>query len=244
LRIKQSIFTNNKSSPFFAIIGKYLSVKTVFSLLNPPLSVITVLMCFVPLILLWWKKLGQVKAYLFIVIYWLANALVNLPDCLGVGDNKVQNDVILIYNLFDTPLALLIYYFSASGLKRQILLYLILFFIVFEPLVVLWMGHNYNSSTIIIGAGGLVVLLFSFKGLAEYFQKIEHNDLEKTMGFVYAGFIFDYGLSIVTFVFSYLQFRKETIAANLFVYYLSLILALLLTCVGFWKHAKPEFRRA
>ena len=64
------------------------------------------------------------------------------------------------------------------------------------------------------------------------------------MGFVYAGFIFDYGLSIVTFVFSYLQFRKETIAANLFVYYLSLILALLLTCVGFWKHAKPEFRRA
>jgi hypothetical protein len=213
-------------------------------MLNPPLSMITVLMCFIPLVLLWWKKLGRVKAYLFIVIYWLANAIVNLPDFLGIQDDMVQNKVILMYNLFDTPLALMIYYFSSTGLKKQILLYTLLFFILFEPLLVLWMGHNFNSSTIIIGAGGVVILLFSFNGLAEYFQKIEHTDLEKTMGFVYAGFIFDYGISIVTFVFSYLQHHKETVAANLFVYYLSLILALLLTSVGIWRHAKPEFRRA
>jgi hypothetical protein len=243
LRIKQSISTNNKTTPFFAIIGKYLSVKAVFSLLNPPLSVITVALCFLPLLLMWWKGLTRVKAYLFIAIYWMANAIVNLPDCLGVQGNELQNKVILLYNLFDAPLALLIFYFSATGTKKQIILYLLLFIIVFEPVLVMWMGHNFNSSTIIIGVGGLLALFFSFSGLAEYFQKIEHTALEKAMGFVYAGFIFDYGLSIVTFFFNYLNYTKESLAANIFLYYLSLILAIILTSVGLWKHARPEMRR-
>jgi hypothetical protein len=89
-----------------------------------------------------------------------------------------------------------------------------------------------------------VVLFFSFSGLAEYFNKIEHSPFEKAMGFVYAGFIFDYGLSIVTFFFSYVYHMEESRDANLFLYYLSIILAIILTCVGFWKHAQREWQRA
>ena len=215
-----------------------------FSLLNPALSVVTVALCFLPLLLMLWKKLGSVKAYLFIAIYWVANAVVNLPDCLGIQANDIQNKLILLYNLFDTPLALLIFYFSATGIKKKIIFYLLCFIIIFEPVLVVWMGHNFNSSTIIIAVGGLLALFFSFSGLAEYFQKIEHSPLEKTMGFVYAGFIFDYGISVVTFFFNYLTYHKDSLAANIFLYYLSLILAITLTSVGLWKHARPEWRRA
>jgi hypothetical protein len=218
-------------------------VKTLFSLLNPPLSYLTVALCFVPLALLWWKKLSHTKAYLFIVIYWIANAVENLPDCLGM-QNQMQLKFILLYNLLDTPLALLIFYFSSQGKKKQAALYLFLFFLVLEPLLILLMGHNLKSSTVIIGAGGVVVLFFSFSGLAAYFNKIEHTPFERAMGFLYAGFILDYGLSIVTFIFSYVNRVQESRDANLFLYYLSLILAIILTSVGFWKHAQREWQRA
>jgi len=243
LSIKPSSFTNNKTSAFFAIISKCLSVKTLFSLLNPPLSDLTVVLCFVPLVLMWWKKLAHTRAYLFIVIYWIANAVENLPYCLGM-QSQTQLRFILMYNLLDTPMALLIFYFSSQGKKKQAAMYLFLFFLVLEPLLVMFMGHNLNSSTYIIGAGGVVVLFFSFSGLAAYFNKIEHTPFERAMGFLYAGFILDYGLSIVTIYFSYVNRLHESYDANLFLYYLSLILAIILTSVGFWRHAQRELQRA
>jgi len=245
LTIKQSSFTYTKRGPFCAIIGKYLSVKTLFSFLNPPMSVLSVALCLVPFLILWLKKLGRVNVYLFIGIYWLANALCNLPDCLGESENStLQLKIILLYNVLDAPLLLLIFYFASTGLKKRILFYLFLFFLIFEPAVIAWKGYNLTSSTIIVGVDGAVALIFSIWGMAEYFQKIEHNPFESAMGFAYAGFIFVYGFNIVTFVFSYLKRHTEGREANLFLYYFSLILAAFLTSMGMWRYAKPRLKHA
>ena len=106
--------------------------------------------------------------------------------------------------------------------------------------MVLWKGYNFDSSAIIIGAGGLLILIFSIRGVAEFFQKIEHSSFETTMGFIYAAFIFEYGLSIVIFISNYLNFKKETVDVNLFVYYLSVISATILTSFGLWRYARPR----
>jgi len=242
LRTKQSSFTYNKKPFFFAYISKYLSVKTVLQVVNPFISVIAIVFCFAPFLLLWLKKLNQEKAYLFIAIYWLVNGIINLPECFGQSQNAaLLNQITLAYNLLDTPLVLLVFYFAATGTKKRILLYLLALFILFECGIVAWKGHNFDSSTIIIGVGGLLCLIFSSWGIVEYFQKIEHNSFENAMGFIYAGFIFNYGLSIVIYIFNYLNFKKETIDSNLFIYYLSVISATVLTSVGLWKYARPNF---
>lgn len=212
------------------------------TLLNPYISVIAIVFCFLPFLLLWWKRLDYKKTYIFIGIYWLINGLTNLPECLGQSQNfTLLNQITLIYNLVDTPLVLVVFYLAAKGNKRKFLSWLIPSFILFEMIMIAWKGHNFDSSTVIIGVGGLLVLIYSIMGLAEYFQKIEHNSFENTMGFIYAAFIFEYGLSIIIFVFNYLNFRRETVNVNLFVYYLSVISATLLTSIGFWRYAKPKF---
>jgi hypothetical protein len=191
--------------------------------------------------LLWIKKLNKEKAYTLIAIYWLLNGSTNLPEWLGQSGNaSLLNGVTLFYNLLDTPLVFLIFYFSSSGGKKRILLYLIISFVIFECIMVLWKGYNFDSSAIIIGAGGLLILIFSIRGVAEFFQKIEHSSFETTMGFIYAAFIFEYGLSIVIFISNYLNFKKETVDVNLFVYYLSVISATILTSFGLWRYARPR----
>jgi len=211
------------------------------TLLNPYISVIAVVLCFLPFLLLWWKKLNHRKAYLFIAIYWLINGLVNLPDFMGLPDNtSLANEISLVYNLFDTLLVLLVFYFSANGNKKRVLFYLLILFAFFELVIVAWKGHNWDSSTIIVGTGGLLILIYSIIGVAEYFQKIEHSSFETTMGLVYAAFIFDYGLSIITFFSNYLNYKKETVAENLFVYYMSVIAATMLTSFGLWRYASTK----
>lgn len=228
---------------FSSLIYKYLSVNARFiSLLNPFVSVIAIICCFLPFLLMLWRKLNYKTTYLLVCIYWLINGIANLPECLGQSDNStLQNQITLIYNLIDTPLVLLVFYFSATHNKKRILSWLIILFMVFELCMVAWKGHNFDSSTIIIGSGGLIILIFSIAGLAEYFNKIEHSSFEITMGFIYAAFIFEYGLSIIIFVFSYLNYKRETVNVNLFVYYLSVISATVLTSYGLWRFARPNF---
>jgi hypothetical protein len=212
-----------------------------YSILNPFMSNIAIILCFIPIILLWWKKLTREKAFLFACIYWLLNGLINLPDMIGqLQNSRVQEDITLLDNLVDTPLALLVFYYAASGAKKRMVLYFLIAFTVFELVVVLWKGHNFESSTIIIGFGIFVLFAYSFWRLAQYFQKIEHNAFENVMGFVYAGFIFYDGLWVVIYIFNYLNYKKETVQANQFLNYLSIILATILTSVGLWWFGRPK----
>lgn len=219
-------------------------MKTVQLLLYPYISNLAIAFCFVPILLLFWKKIGREKAYLFVAIYWLANGLMNLPNWLGQAQNdKLQGQLTLLYNLLDAPLVLLVFFFSAEGMKRKVLGYMLIFISIFELVMVIWKGNNLSSSTIIIGVSTLIALTFSLTGITQYFNKIEHTYFDNTMGFVYAGFLFNYGPFIVIYIFSYLKIENETIrAANFFLYYLSLLSATFLTSIGIWRYAKPTFR--
>jgi len=212
-------------------------VKTVQSLLYPYISNLAIAFCFVPLVLLLWKKMSREKAYLFVAIYWLANGLLNVPNWLGQAENsKLQSQITLLYNLLDAPLALLVFYFSALGVKKKVLLYLLVLFVFFELAIVFWKGNNLSSSTIIIGVSTLVALIFTLTGITQYFNK---------MGFVYAGFLFNYGPFIVIYIFSYLRIESDAIRAeSFFLYYLSLLAATILTSIGLWRYARPKYKES
>lgn len=239
--IKLSSFTNNNKALSFAYIWKHLSVKTLQQSLYPYISNLAIALCFLPFILLWWRKISKEKSFLFVGIYWLANGLLNLPNWIGQANNSsLQSEVTLCYNLLDAPLAILVFYSASQGMKRKILLYLMIGFILFEMVVIKWKGHNFDSSTVIIGGSTLIALLFSLWGIAEYFNKIEHTYFEHAMGFIYAGFLFNYGPFILIYIYSYLnKSTGTTTEANFFLYYLSLLSATLLTTVGIWRYGRP-----
>jgi hypothetical protein len=204
------------------------------------MSNIAIILCFIPFLLLWWKKLSQEKAYLFVCIYWLLNGLINMPFLAQSSNRVFLKNITILDNLIDTPLALLIFFFAASGMRKKILYYIFIGFIVFQLAILLWKGYNYDSVTIVLGWGIFILFFYSIWGLAQYFQKIEHNPFENVMGFVYAGFIFYDGLWVVIYIFNFLNYRKETVAENQFLNYLSIILATVLTSIGLWQYAKPK----
>ena len=115
LRTKPSSFTYTKSTLLCAFIYKYLSVKHGFySYLNHYVSHIAIILCFLPFLLVFWKKMSREKAYLLIGIYWLITGLINIPEnWLGLAQDRVlQDNITLVDNLLDTPLMLLVFYFS------------------------------------------------------------------------------------------------------------------------------------
>jgi hypothetical protein len=240
LGIKQRNNTHNKKAAFFALVYKYLAVKTGFaSIFYLIISNLAIFLCFVPIVLIWVKKLNDQKAYLFIAIYWLANGLMNLPGWLGLSDNKLLiHHITLVYNLLDAPLLLLVFLNSTSGNNKKIIRYTLFTFIIFEVIMTLWKGYNLTSSTVIIGVGTFLAITFSIMGVIEYLQKIEHTSFENTMVFVYASFLFAYGIFIIIYFFIYLTTASKTENIdNFIIYYVSLLLSTFLTCFGFWQYA-------
>jgi hypothetical protein len=210
------------------------------------ISNLAIILCFVPFILLWVKKLNAQKAYLFIAIYWLANGLMNLPGWIGQSENKVLiNHITLVYNLLDAPMVLLIFLYSTTGNNKKIIRFTLWFFILFEILMVMWKGYNLISSTIIIGVGTFFAITLSVIGVMEYLQKVEHTSFENTMVFVYASFLFAYGIFIIIYFFSYLnRASKAESLDNFIIYYVSLLLSTFLTCYGFWQFADKPGRQS
>ena len=190
--------------------------------------------------------MNKERVFLFVCIYWSITGLINMPQYLpmAVKSEKLEENITLIDNMLDTPLMILIFYFSSDGIKKNMLRWILGGFVLFEAIMVFWKGHNYDSNTVIIGVGTLLTFGYSLWRLAEYFQKMEHSDLENTMVFVNASFVFYFGIFLIIWVFNYLNFRKETVAENLFLYYLSIILATLVTSIGFWRYHGPSFSKA
>ena len=203
------------------------------------ISNLAIILCFVPLIIILVKKLKYEKAYLIIAIYWFANGLINLPEWIGQSENKfLLKHLTLIYNLLDAPLVLLVFLFASANNQKKIVRYILVGFILFEIIMLLWKGYNLDSSTVIIGVGTFFAIIFSVMGVLEYLQKIEHTPFENTMVFVCASLLFDYGIFIIIYFFSYLNpTTKAENIDNFIIYYVSLMLSSFLTCYGFWQFA-------
>jgi hypothetical protein len=210
-------------------------------------SNIAIAACYVPILLILWKKLREQTAFIIIGLYWMASGLINLPSWIGHAQNSnLQNTITLVYNLIDGPLVLLFFLFSAKRNKRKVISYALIFFLLFELIVITVKGYNMGSSTIIVGLDTFFALTFSIAGIAEYLSKLEHTPSENTLVFINSALLFSYGVFIIIYYFSYLGFAKsksENIEVFL-IYYISMLLSSLLTCYGLWRYTKkPIFER-
>jgi hypothetical protein len=199
------------------------------------LTIFGVAFCFFPIIIYWWKKLSPDKAYLVLAIYWLINGILYFPEIFNwAWYNNITDQITLYYNLIDAPLILLMFYFV---FKIQIFKYTIFAFILFELIITLWKGNNDDSNLIIIGVGSLICLVLNVWAISKYYLKVNHTDDENVMVYVYAGFIFYYGLFAVVYNFNYLHTSGPQRPYVVFINYIAVCLATLLASFGLWKYA-------
>jgi uncharacterized membrane protein HdeD (DUF308 family) len=208
--------------------------------LNLIFSILAVLLCFLPLALYLWKRLAADKSYMFISIFWTINGILYIPEIFHWDWYKVAtNQITLYYNLIDAPIILLVFYYA---FRKKFFQYLIIAFIIFEAVMIVWKGHNFGSNNFIIGLGSLICLIVNIWGISRYFMKIEHTDAENVMVFVFAGFLFYYGLFTVVFYFSYLYPDRPQLPYVYFINWIAICLANSLISYGFWKYAHTSYQ--
>jgi hypothetical protein len=208
--------------------------------INELLTILAVILTFLPLTLYLWKRLAADKSYMVISIFWTINGILYIPEIFHwEWYNSATHLITLFYNLVDGPLIFLAFFYI---FKKKIFLHLILAFFIFEALIIYWKGFNDASDNIIIGLGSLICLILNIWGISKYFLKMEHSDAENVLVFVYAGYIFYYGLFAVVYKFNYLVTSGPQKPYVVFVNYSAIILSTSLISYGFGKYAHTSYR--
>ena len=109
-----------------------------------------------------------------------------------------------------------------------------------ESILIGLKGYNYSSSTMIIGSGLLLILVYSIVGLLQYLRKMEHTRLENSMVFVYASLLFAYGSFLIIYIFAHVHTTNSSgennDADSFLLYYISLLLSASITSAGLWSY--------
>jgi hypothetical protein len=217
-------------------------VKTgAYSVLYAVISCSAIAFCFVPFLLLAFKQMRKVNTYCIIGIYWLLNGVVNFQTLNASRASEAYGFLSKLgsfYNYVETPLVLLAFVFAGSGRMRKQLLFVFWGFLTGEALVIAFMGLNLSSRAMVMGAGLLLILIYSVAGLWQYLVKMEHSRFENSMVFVYGALLFGYGSYLIIFVFAHLHKpeppHNET--DSFLLYYISLLLSAVITSAGLWSY--------
>jgi hypothetical protein len=207
--------------------------------INQMLSIMAVTLAFLPLVIYWWKKLAADKSYMVIAIFWTINGISYIPEIFHWEWYKLAStQITLYYNLIDAPIIFLVFYYI---FRKNFFLYLILAFVVFEAVMISWQGIV-DSDNSIIGVGSLICLILNIWGISKYFLKVEHIDRENVLVYVFAGFIFYYGLFAVVYRYNYLRPSGNELPYVYLINYSAICLATALISFGFWKYAHTEYQ--
>jgi hypothetical protein len=210
-----------------------------YSVLFSVISNMAIGLCFVPFLFLGWRKIRQVNTYWLLGIYWLFSGLVNLPALQAAsGGHGLLSRLSCLYTMAQTPLVLLAFASACSGRqKRQLLLVLILY-IIGECSLVGLKGYTLVNCELIMGAGLLLILLYSLIGLVLYVRKMEHTRFENSMVFVYAAHLFAYGSGLIICISTHWHStgNGNDDADSFLLYYISLLLSAIITSTGLWNY--------
>jgi len=209
-----------------------------YSVLYAVISSLAIAICFVPFVFLGFRKVRRVNTYCIIGIYWLFNGLVNLPALKLIHSAAIRDFFQRFsdfYDLADTPLVLLVFAVASPGRLRKQLLAVLLCFIAGEWALIARKGYS-PAWPIIIGAGVLLILIYSITGLWQYLKKMEHNPFENSMAYVYAALLFAYFTYLIIYFLSYYKKSMCDEADSFLIYYISLLLSAAVTSAGIWSY--------
>lgn len=188
---------------------------------------------FIPVLIVVFKKLWSDKYFLFLGIYWLTGALINGITKIPAIGSEAREVMTVIYNMIDIPFILwILWYTSSSSAMAKILRLIIPVYTVSELILVFSFGINYDAIKYIIGVGVLIVLIALVWEITQYLQRMEHNNREKSMLFIYAALLFKYGSYIIVYIFDYFITPADQVD-KLLIYYMSTLVAIMIACFGF-----------
>ncbi|MET0635499.1 MAG: hypothetical protein ABWZ25_05700 [Chitinophagaceae bacterium] len=177
--------------------------------------------------LAWYKCIPALLIYSVLIFAYNLTSLGYIP----VPASFVQ-DQSLTNNLFDTPLMLcFMIYFSQTAAYRNSLLVILTVYLAYEVVVLLLLGFNRQSSTVIMAPGLLITLSLAFIFFYHYVKLtlVNHKALGKLL------MVLSVLLSYVVYAFIYVVFYlldTQFVDDTRLIYFAVTFFSSILLCIG------------
>ena len=198
---------------------------------------------FVPIILVTFKNLFRNKTILWFAVYWFWSGLINILCSLEcMSDTLALSIIERFYNLLDTPVMLFIMYKTTevTGIRKS-LHKILLPFIVLEIIMLVITGFNIGMESALVFCGVLVVLFFLLWTIISYSKQTSYNGSLISYQYIYYALFFEYAISIITVIYSYILPANADNADNFLIYHISTIVAIATASAGIlnFQEEKP-----
>jgi hypothetical protein len=204
------------------------------------ISIAAVASYFVPLILVFYKRLWKDPFFLLFAAYWALGGIINVTDIIPDFPKKATYMIGVFYNMLDIPFILYILYFTSSSqnIRKTTLSGLVLISI-FEVVSVVLNGITYDALKYPLGVGIAMVLFIVIQEIIRYMQNIEHSNRQNSKILVYAAVLFEYATFIVIYIFDYF-IETPNRQDSFLIYYISTLVAIFIASCGYLMFKKYE----
>lgn len=178
------------------------------------------------------RRLWHDKAFLLFSCYWLFAGSINLLDATYHASNETREIVNVLYNMIDVVFLLVILYVNTNDRVKRVFisisgaLYLVTLFV-----AVYLKGLNYNAGKYPLGLGIVVVVIIVSWTIAEYLLNLRHTRRQRSLIFLYAALLFQFGTFVIIYIFDYF-IPGSSQQDSFLLYYISSIIALLIAIFG------------
>lgn len=218
-----------------------------FAYLLSLISGTSIVLSFLPLLVVIIRQLWKKHRFYLFAIYWTVAGVLTVIEEYALVPSPAMNWINRIYNIVDSSYLLTLIYFTTSHAKvKESLKWVIPILSATFLVISVVSGLRDPWETLIVGLGVGFVLFYIVWELIQYLRRIETTPFEKTMQFIFTALLFEYGMSVIIYVFGYLVSAPEDyIEGSLFLYHSSAFISITLACVGLWiyKEKKKKFIR-
>lgn len=202
------------------------------------ISIAALLSFFLPFVLVFIKKLFKPRAILWFAAYWLLQGIINLMFMSdSLFDSRFMGTFQRIFNLADAPFMLFIFYKTIPVKTIKISVGKMLpAFLSSSLFVTVFTRLDEFMESLIVGAGLLIILAYLIWIILHNIKRIKPDPSTYTLQFVCYGLLFEYGISVITFIFSYLIKDPQNLPDSLLIYHLSIIISIGLVSYGLITH--------
>lgn len=202
---------------------------------------------FVPFAIIMIKGLVKRQVFVWFGIYWMLAGMVNLL-CMSetFAGSGLKNVTERVFNLSDAPFMLFILYKTVqvetiqNSIKKMLPAFLCMVL-----LITISTRLPDIAETLMVGGGLLIILMYITWIIIYYSKGIRYNSTAFTQQFIYYALLFEYGISVITFIFSYIIPEQRNVNDSFLIYHLSIIVSISMASYGLIRHKEmPKEKKA
>lgn len=209
-------------------------------------SILAAACFFIPVILVTVRNLFRNKLLLWFAVYWFWAGLINvLCSTEIIGNTLALNIVERIYNLLDIPIILFIIYRTTDIESiRKSLKKILIPLLTLEVVILTATGFSNEMETALVFCGVLLVLFYISWTIISYARKTSFKDYSISYQCIYYGLLFEYTISIIIVIYSYMIPHRSNNDDNFLIFHLSTIITIATASAGIlaYKEEKPGLK--